>query len=193
MGLLTIDGCYDGDTRLKIPNYSIQTLYWDFLVKLIAHTNKDVKIDNAKQKNAIKELAFNANPIPFFEYVSNNIFSKFSNRDLIHYDEKYIKTIILCCSLQNNAYVPLSEVEVNTGYIDVFLHRGPQSHAKYEWVWEIKYVKDKDANTIPDKKQEAVKQLLKYKQTDLFKNKNDVKYAAVVFVGKDKYEIQEVE
>jgi hypothetical protein len=48
MGLLTIDGCYDGDTRLKIPNYSIQTLYRDFLVKLIAH---------AKQKAAIKGLA----------------------------------------------------------------------------------------------------------------------------------------
>jgi hypothetical protein len=192
MGLLTIDGCYDGDTRLKIPNYSIQTLYWDFLVKIIAHTNKDVKIDTAKQKAAVKELAFKGNPQPFFEYVSQNIFSKFSNRDLIRYDEKYIKAIVLCCSLQNNVYVPLSEVEVGTGYIDVFLHRGPQSQAKFEWVWELKYIKDKDANMLPARKQDAINQLNKYRQADLFKDKTDVKYAAVVFVGKDKYEVQEV-
>jgi hypothetical protein len=191
MGLLTIDGCYDGDTRLKIPNYSIQTLYWDFLVKLIAHTNKDVKIDITKQKAAVKELAFKANPIPFFDYVSNNIFSKFSNRDLIHFDEKYIKAIILCCSLQNNTYVPQSEFEVETGYIDVFLHRGPQSTAKFEWVWELKYLKDKDANMLPDKRTEALAQLEKYKQAELFKGRTDVKYAAVLFVGKDQYEVVE--
>jgi hypothetical protein len=193
MGLLTIDGCYDGDTRLKIPNFSIQTLYWDFLVKLIASNNKDVKIDITKQKNAVKELAFKGNPRPFFEYVSQNIFSKFSNRDLIHFDEKYIKAIILCCSLQNNTFVPLSEFEVETGYIDVFLHRGPQSTAKFEWVWELKYIKDKDADMLPIKREEAIKQLQRYRQAGMFREREDVKYAAVMFVGKDKYEVHEVE
>jgi hypothetical protein len=81
---------------------------------------------------------------------------------------------------------------VENGYIDVFLHRGPQSQAKFEWVWELKYIKDKDANTLPAKKQEAINQLNKYRKTDMFKDKTDVKYAAVVFIGKDIYDVQEV-
>jgi hypothetical protein len=42
------------------------------------------------------------------------------------------------------------------------------------------------------KKQDAINQLQKYRQADIFKDKTDVKYAAVVFTGKDKYEVQEV-
>jgi hypothetical protein len=192
MGLLTIDGFYDGELKLKIPNISIQTLFWDYLSKIISE-NPDVEINVSKQKYAVKELAFKANPVPFFDYVSQNIFSKFSNRDLRHFDEKYIKAVILCCSVQNNIFTPLSELEVDNGYIDIFLQRNILNTKTFEWAFELKYIKVADKNKLPDVKNQATKQLQKYKQAEQFKNKTDVKFAAIIFIGKDQYEIVEVE
>jgi hypothetical protein len=45
---------------------------------------------------------------------------------------------------------------------------------------------------LQNKKQEAIKQLQKYQQAEQFKNKTDVKFAAIIFIGKEHYEIVEV-
>jgi hypothetical protein len=39
-GLLTIDKVENGSLRLKIPNYSIQTMFWDYIAKLTVGTNE---------------------------------------------------------------------------------------------------------------------------------------------------------
>jgi hypothetical protein len=192
MGLLTIDKYYRGVHYLKIPNYSIQTLYWDYLAKIIAQ-DSDVQINPDQLDEAIYSLAYDGKLQPYVDYLSKNFFNLLSNRDLIHFDEKYIKLILLSGFLLNNTLTPRSEYEIEHGYIDVFLQRNALDNATFEWVWELKYVKATDpADVILAKTQEAVTQLNKYKQAKLFLNRTDVKFAAVVFIGKDKYQIQEV-
>jgi hypothetical protein len=193
MGLLTIDKFYQGRTYLKIPNYSIQTLYWEYIGQLTASVNREVQVDLSEQNAAIEELAYGGDPKPYVEYVSVNIFARLSNRDLIRFDEKYIKIMLLNGLLQSRLYVPVSEMEVENGYIDVYLQRHPRlPDVRYEWIWEIKYLKNKDEGEVTARRSEALSQLEKYRQSPPFALRTDVKFAALIFIGKKKYEVVEI-
>ncbi|MDR1098638.1 MAG: PD-(D/E)XK nuclease domain-containing protein, partial [Tannerella sp.] len=65
----------------------------------------------------------------------------------------------------------------------------------YEWVWEIKYVKKKDASrsVLKTKREEARIQLKKYRGSRLFAARTDVRYLSLIFIGKDRYEMEEIE
>ena len=194
MGLLTIDKVYQGRTYLKIPNYSIQTLYWEYIGQLTANLNGKVAVDLTEQNAAIEELAYGGNPNPYVEYVSANVFKRLSNRDLIRFDEKYIKIMLLNGLFQSKLYAPVSELEVKDGYVDVYLQRRPRlPDVKYEWLWEIKYLKSEDEAELPGKRREAIAQLEKYRQAAPFASRADVKCAALIFVGKKKYTVTELE
>jgi hypothetical protein len=192
MGLLTVDKFQEGRLYLKIPNYSIRTVYWEYLEQLTLEWNKDVMIDLTEQNAAIWELAYRGNPHPYIEYVSQNIFSRLSNRDLQRFNEKYIKIMLLNGLFQSRLYVPVTEKEVEHGYIDIFLQRSPLlPDIKYEWVWEIKYIKNADAKNVETVCDAAIVQLEKYRDSHEFAGRTDLRYLSVIFIGKDKYEIKE--
>jgi hypothetical protein len=191
MGLLTIEKPDTGDVRLCIPNYSIKTVLWEYIVNLV-QVNSDFVIDTASLKLAIKALAFDGQAKPFVDYVVLNIFNKLSNRDLQNFDEKYIKIMLLNSLFQSNVYVPVSEMETNTGYIDMYLRRSPLlPEVKYEWIFELKYIKVGKANekSLAVLRKDAQKQLNDYSSSDLMKDRKDLKKAVILFVGKNKYEL----
>jgi hypothetical protein len=196
MGLLTIDREDEGALVLKIPNYSIRTVYWEYMKRLMVDLNEDVLIDLSKLKIAIRELAFRGNPTLFIDYVSNNIFSRLSNRDLRDFNEKYIKIMLLDGLFQSKLYIPITETEVTQGYTDIWLkrsHRFPE--IPYEWVWEVKYVKKSDAENaavIRSVRENALAQLQKYRSSHLFAGRTDVRYLSLIFIGKDTYELEEL-
>jgi hypothetical protein len=84
---------------------------------------------------------------------------------------------------------------VNQGYTDIYMQR---SHLlpdiPYEWVWEIKYTgKEKATGTVLEKKRrEARDQLEKYRNSPMFAGRNDIRYLSLIFIGKDKYEMEEM-
>jgi hypothetical protein len=64
-----------------------------------------------------------------------------------------------------------------------------------EWIFEIKYIKQSDADNeelIAEKKKEAIDQLQRYKKSNFFKYKTDVRYLSIVFVGKKTHIIEEL-
>ncbi|GHT01482.1 hypothetical protein AGMMS49525_02310 [Bacteroidia bacterium] len=192
MGLLTVDRYHDGRLYLKIPNYSIRTVYWEYLEQLTLEWNKDVMIDLRQQTDAVWQLAYPGNLHPYIEYVSKNIFSRLSNRDLQQFDEKYIKIMLLNGLFQSKLYVPRTEKEVENGYIDIFLQRSPLlPDIKYEWVWELKYLKKDDRKALQSARDDARAQLDKYRNSREFAERTDVRFASVIFIGKDKFEAEE--
>ena len=63
-----------------------------------------------------------------------------------------------------------------------------------DWIWELKFVKQADARKellIEKKKKEAREQLQRYMTSNLFRDRKDMRYLAVVFIGKKKYWIEE--
>jgi hypothetical protein len=196
MGLVTIDNSNPLKVALKIPNYSIKTIYWEFIERMLTEELEGLSLDNSKYTEPIYTLAYDDNYNPFFEYFSKYIVSYLSNRDLSGTVEKDIKFLLLPMFFTSNYYFPISELENSEGYTDIYLKRShlhPKSVS--EWVWEIKYIKQKEAkkkNLIETAKKEAIEQLLRYKNSNLFKDRTDVRYLSVVFIGKKDCLIEEV-
>ena len=141
MGLLTIEKPVFGSLRLCIPNYSIKTVFWEYIMEE-AQISSGFTIHSAELNQSIVALALGGQAKPFVDYVCRNIFNKLSNRDLRQFDEKYIKIMLLSCLFQSNVYIAVSEMETNNGYVDIYLHRSPLvPEVKYEWIFELKYFK----------------------------------------------------
>jgi hypothetical protein len=197
MGLVTIDNSNPLKVGLKIPNYSSKTMYWEFIENILTEELEGLSLDSSEYIDPIYTLAYKNNYEPFFEYFSKKIVSYLSNRDLLNTVEKDMKFLLLPIFFTSNYYLPISEFENSEGYTDIYLQR---SHlhpgAMSEWVWEIKYIKEGDAgkkSLIAAKKKEAIAQLQRYKTSNTFKDRNDVRYLAVVFIGKRKYWAEELQ
>jgi uncharacterized protein YqfB (UPF0267 family) len=196
MGLVTIDNSNPQLYALKIPNYSVQTIYWTFIENMLTEEIKGLSIDNSKYINAIYSLAYNNDNKPFFDYFSQYIVRNLSNRDLLKTVEKDMKFLLLPMFFSTLYYFPVSELENSEGYTDLYLKRShlhPGSIS--EWVWELKYIKQADAKKeklIAQKTQEAITKLCEYKTSSLFKDRTDVRFLAIIFIGKKSYRIEEV-
>jgi len=197
MGLVTIDTDEITETSLlRIPNYSIKTMYWEYMKNIITEHNPKMVYDSSKILVGLKSMAFEGNYIPFFEDFHKNFVSQISNRDLEHFSEKNLKFLLLSILFQNSLYLPISETENSKGYTDIYMQRRSELYPKItiDWVLEIKYIKQADAgnqNEIELKKQEAIEQLKRYKTSNLFKERTDVRYLMVVFIGKKSYLVEE--
>ena len=190
MGLLTIEKPVLGIVQLCIPNYSIKTVLWEYVMKSV-QINSAFVIDTANLNRSIVALALHGQVKPFVEHVSRNIFNKLSNRDLQNFDEKYIKIMLLGCLFHSNVYIPISEIETNNGYVDIYLRRSPLlPEVKYEWIFELKYIKAGD-KSLATHRRDAQKQLHDYSGSAMMKDSKDLKKAVILFIGKNKYELFE--
>jgi dipeptidyl aminopeptidase/acylaminoacyl peptidase len=157
----------------------------------MAQTNSGFSIKTIELHNSVKALALDGQAKPFIDYVSKHIFNKLSNRDLQHFDEKYIKIMLLACLFQSNVYIPVSEIETDSGYVDIYLRRSPLvPEVKYEWIFELKYFKAGE-KAMANHRRDAQKQLQDYSGSDMMKDSRDLKKAVMLFVGKNKYELFE--
>ncbi|MDR0700316.1 MAG: ATP-binding protein [Tannerella sp.] len=195
LGLLTIKELNAmGRIVLCIPNYSIRTLYWEYLARLMNETSPNMRIETSAIENAIGAMAMEGDLKRFISYISENAFSRLSDHDLRQFDEKYIKILLLAYLFMSKTYIAMSEYETVPGRTDIFLQRNPISpHARYEWILELKYCKvSATKSEIDVKRKEAFEQIDKYINAYRIKGRPDLKAAVIVFVGKDKFEITEV-
>jgi hypothetical protein len=190
MGLITIKEPCVSEVRLCIPNYSIRTVYWEYLRRLTAESSPLMSIETRPLTDAIQAMALEGDLRRYIDYVSQNAFSKLSDKDLKRFDEKYVKIMLLAYLFQSEIYIPMSEYETGSGYTDIFLQRNPRiPEIKYEWVLEIKYLKTDEEKRIHQARQEASEQLQRYIHAFRLEGRDDLKTAIVVFIGKNKYEI----
>ena len=194
IGLVTIDNSNPLNVGFKIPNYSVKTIFWEYIKRMLTEEVKGISIDSSKYRGSIYTMAYKDDYNPFFEYFSNYIVKYLSNRDLQGTEEKDMKFLLLPIFFTSNYYLPISELENSEGYTDIYLKRShlhPKSIS--EWIFELKYVKQaEDTKLIEKKKNEAKEQLLRYKKSNWFKDRQDVRYLSIVFIGKKDYLIDEV-
>lgn len=190
MGMLTVKESFLGNTTLKIPNIAMKEIYWEYFRRKLSETS-NLNIDNVKVNRAIKEMAVSGKCNLFIEYLEEFL-DNLSNRDLIKFDEKYIK-IILLSIFMSNVYIANSEYEVEEGYIDVLLSKNKafQDSIKYEWMIELKYIKEKDKNTLEEIEKQGLKQLEGYSSSRKLSssyNLNQMKKLLIVVIGKKEVE-----
>jgi hypothetical protein len=198
MGLVTIDKDEKtGRPLLKIPNYSIKTIYWEYLQNIILERNPKMVYDSTVIYDGLSSMAFENDYNQFFENFQKNFVSQISIKDLRNFSEKNVKFMLLSILFQTNYYLPIPELENSQGFTDIYLQRRNNLYPKIttDWIWELKYVKQTDSENqklIETKKEKSKEQLLRYKSSNLFKDRKDVRYLSIVFIGKKKYWIEEV-
>ncbi|SQC01906.1 Protein of uncharacterised function (DUF1703)/Predicted AAA-ATPase [Clostridium tetanomorphum] len=107
LGMLTIKSVEASYITLGIPNYVIKNIYWEEFYEII---NKNVSIDNSKIFYSISEMR-NGN-IASLIVELKTILRELSNRDLMKFDEKYIKMILLTLFAIDDTYIIQSEYEI---------------------------------------------------------------------------------
>jgi len=192
MGLLTIERQEKTRLFLKIPNYVIKTIMWEYIETNLKKEYK-INLDLNELRKTIEEMAYEGRIKPYIEYISQNVLKVLSNRDIINFDEKYIKVILITYLVNSKAYRPISERETEGGYIDIYLERDIRiPDVKYEWLIELKYIKKREKDKVDKIREEGIRQLKRYRESRGLQERKDVKQALLIFIGKDEYQVIEV-
>ncbi|EDU38497.1 AAA-ATPase [Clostridium sporogenes] len=155
LGMITIKGQGLGKTVFKIPNYVIKTIYWEQHFQRI---NENYNIQMKDVRDAIIQMRVYGNIQPLIELVGT-ILEDLSNIDLIKMNEKNIKMMLLTLLGVDSTYFIKSEDENNNGYVDIMLKRKIQFRdiTKFQWIIELKYIKESDKNTFKKVKEEGLR------------------------------------
>ena len=77
-----------------------------------------------------------------------------------------------------------SEMEAERGYIDIFLRETPQFQVDYEWVLELKYVRQEETRDLRKLTEEGMEQLRRYMEKVHLQAQRDLRGVLLIFSGR---------
>ena len=185
LGYLTISGEFVGMPELTIPNKVMKEIYADYFMKLM-DKEAEFRIDENINQEILGQLALEGRIDKIVEVLKiylNNL----SNRDMIKFDEKYIKLIFYCIAMNIKAYYTKSEMEVNRNYPDILLVPRDRSKDYKAIMVEFKYIKKGEK----DKQREAREQIERYSEFEEIKDIKGLRKYTIVVAGNEIY-VQEI-
>ena len=200
MGWLTIEKADEGGYWFKIPNRVIQELYYDYFVA-ISEEETNLNRTHVDIHNALTQLSKNNNPNPFLTLIKALIDKQLSLRDAQNFDEKHLKMLLMPYLSMSASHYVVSEPEWENKYADILLLKRPNIDTKYNFIFELKYIKKADKNKKDPKTgekyvdkiaNEAREQLSNYLKTDNAKRIASLKAWVIILVGRDWYLVEEM-
>ena len=189
LGYLTIAGDLAGIPELVIPNKVMKEIYASYFMQLMSQ-EAEFRIDNSTSVQILKEIALEGKIDKIVE-VLRIYLKNLSNRDLIKFDEKYIKLIFYCIAMNINSYFTKSEMEVNRNYPDILLVPRDRTKGYKAIMVEFKYLKKGETAKLEDKQKEAREQIERYSEFEEIKDIEGLrKYTIVVAV--DEIYVEEI-
>ena len=185
LGYLTISGELVGIPELTIPNKVMKEIYADYFMQMM-DKEAEFRIDNNANQEILIQLAQEGRIDKIVEILKiylNNL----SNRDLIKFDEKYIKLIFYCIAMNIKAYSTKSEMEVNRNYPDILLVPRDSSKGYKAVMVEFKYIKKGEVAKLEDKQKEAREQIERYSSFEDIKDIQGLRKYTIVVVTNDIY------
>ena len=160
LGYLTIVKEELGMPELKAPNKVMREIYSDYFIKLI-DDEAQMSIDNDEYTEILRQLALEGKIDKIVEILQKYL-KNLSNRDYQRFDEKYVKLIFYCISMNLKLYTVKSELEVQREYPDILLVPRDRSKGYNSIMVEFKYLKKGEENKLKEKQKEAKEQIFKY-------------------------------
>ena len=185
LGYLTISGELVGIPELTIPNKVMKEIYADYFMQMM-DKEAEFRIDNNANQEILIQLAQEGRIDKIVEILKiylNNL----SNRDLIKFDEKYIKLIFYCIAMNIKAYSTKSEMEVNRNYPDILLVPRDSSKGYKAVMVEFKYLKKGEVAKLEDKQKEAREQIERYSSFEDIKDIQGLRKYTIVVATNDIY------
>ena len=179
LGYLTISGNLAGIPELVIPNKVMKEIYASYFLQLM-NEEAEFRIDSSASQEILIQLATEGRIDKIVE-VLRIYLNNLSNRDLIKFDEKYIKLIFYCIVMNIGSYSTKSEMEVNRNYPDILLVPRDRTKGYKAIMVEFKYLKKGEKAKVEDKQKEAREQIKRYCQFEDIKDIEGLrKYTLVV-------------
>ena len=185
LGYLTISGENLGTPELTIPNKVMKEIYASYFMQLI-DKEAEFRIDSTVNMEILKEIA-KYGKIDKMVEVLKIYLNNLSNRDLIKFDEKYIKLIFYCIAMTMKIYSVKSEIEVNRNYPDILLVPRDRSKGYKSIMVEFKYLKKGETARLEDKQKEAREQIERYSEFDDIKDIEGLRKYTIVVASNDIY------
>ena len=189
LGYLTISGELVGIPNLTIPNKVMKEIYADYFMQLM-NQEAEFRIDNSMNQEILVQLAKEGRIDKIVE-VLRIYLNNLSNRDLIKFDEKYIKLIFYCIAMSINSYSTKSEMEVNRNYPDILLVPRDRTKGYKAIMVEFKYIKKGETAKLEDKQKEAREQIERYSHFEDIKDIEGLRKYTIVVAGNEIF-VQEI-
>lgn len=190
MGMLTFadDAATMFEPKLVIPNQVMRELQWGYMAHALSD-HDGIRIDTGILSRALKKMAGDGEIQPLLDVFHSQVIKRISNRDLMKFDEKTMKLMLIAYLSQTQVFHIASELEFSQGFCDLLLGvRRTGAPNKYAWIIEAKYVKtDATDETIDKAVDEGYVQLEKYSAdkalVSMLTQGNQLKAGVLVFVG----------
>ena len=189
LGYLTIAGDLAGVPELVIPNKVMKEIYASYFMQLMSQ-EAEFRIDNSTSVQILKEIALDGKIDKIIE-VLRIYLKNLSNRDLIKFDEKYIKLIFYCIAMNINSYFTKSEMEVNRNYPDILLVPRDRTKGYKAIMVEFKYLKKGEKSKLEEKQKEAREQIERYSEFEEIKEIEGLRKYTIV-VATDEIYVEEI-
>ena len=169
-GMVTIDGDYKGFTKFIIPNEVVRDQMYTYL--LDTYKENDLTYDSFKKGKLESQLAYDGNYKAYFEFIADSLKRYSSQRDK-QKGEAFVHGFTLAMTSQNQFYRPISELDNDGGYADIFLSPLCDIYKDMvdSYIIELKYCK---TNTADEQLQvlfkEASAQICRYANSDIVKD-----------------------
>ena len=185
LGYLTISRNLAGIPELTIPNKVMKEIYASYFMQLIDQ-KAEFRIDSSTNQEILIQLAMEGRIDKIVE-VLRIYLNNLSNRDLIKFDEKYIKLIFYCIAMNIKSYSTKSEMEVNRNYPDILLVPRDRTKGYKSIMVEFKYIKKDENAKIEDKQKEAREQIERYSEFEDIKDIEGLRKYTLVVTPNDIY------
>lgn len=190
LGIVTIKAAQLSRFVFEPPNFVITQLYFDYFHQLILRRTS-LRGDDLRVYDRVLQLAQENEIAPLIEAVEA-ILQQLSNRDAVGFDEKYVKAIFASLLYSTQIYTIHSEYESDRRFVDLVLTRRPPIDPTYQFAFELKYLKQGDAQRLESVKAEGLAQMQEYLQHAKLRALVDLRAWLVVFVGPKAQVVMEV-
>lgn len=139
-GMVTIDGTYDGDTKFIIPNEVVRDQMYTYLLDI--YKENDLDYDTYGKSHLESQMAYHGAYKEYFALIADSLKRYSSQRDK-QKGEAFVHGFTLAMTSQNRFYRPISELDNEGGYADIFLSPlcDIYKDMKDSYIIELKYCK----------------------------------------------------
>ena len=166
-GMVTIGGTYMGATKFVIPNEVVRDQMYTYL--LDTYRENDLSYDAYDKENMESRMAYQGKFKPYFEYIADCLRRYSSQRDK-QKGEAFVHGFTLAMTSQNKFYRPISELDNEGGYADIFLSPLCDIYKDMvdSYIVELKYCKSHTTDAqVTALFQEASAQISRYADSNM--------------------------
>ena len=164
-GMVTIGGFYRGKPKFVIPNEVVREQVYTYL--LDNYHDNHLYTDKDKLSLLEENMAYDGEFKPFFQFIADSIYTFASQRDR-QKGESFVHGYTLALTSLCCYYRPISELDNQNGYADVFLRPRCEifKDMEHSYIIELKYLKSNASETeVKAAVKQAEAQLCRYADT----------------------------